>query len=239
MEPEDAARYYSEELVQLPGLGTHYVTPNVGGAADREDYGLPEDATLYLVPQSMFKILPDNDQLLARVMEADPRGKIVIFGAQHHSINQAFWARLTEAFAKRGMSFRDRALLLPFMQHAQYLRVNTCCDVMLDTFHWSGGNTSLDAIAAGLPVVTLPGRFMRGRQSAGMLRMIGVEDLIAKDEDDYVAKAVAIANDRALRDSLSQRMKAGHALLFNRDEPIRALEDFLEKAIARSREAGA
>jgi predicted O-linked N-acetylglucosamine transferase (SPINDLY family) len=72
-----------------------------------------------------------------------------------------------------------------------------------------------------------------------MLRMLGIEELIARDAGDYVAKAVMIANDRAMRAALSERMKAGHGELFNRDEPIRALEDFLEKAIERSRGSAA
>jgi len=238
MEPAGAARFYSEELVPLPGLGTHYAVPQVRGAAQRSEFGLPDDATLYLVPQSLFKILPDNDALLARVMAADPRGRLVFFAAQHPAINTAFRARLAESFARHGLSFADRAILLPYMQHAEYLRVNTCCDVMLDTLHWSGGNTSLDAFAAGLPVVTLPGAFMRGRQSAGMLRMMGIEELIAGDEDAYVAAAVAIANERERREELSRRIVASHPVLFERDEPIRALESFLENAIAKSRGAG-
>src|SRR3974390_3029008 len=94
------------------------------------------------------------------------------------------------------------------MQHAGYLQLNACCDVMLDTLHWSGGNTSLDAIASGLPIVTLPGAFMRGRQSAGMLAMLGGEELVARDAVSYVETAVAIAKDRARRDALSQRIKA-------------------------------
>ena len=235
MEPGEGSRYYSERLALLPGLGTNYAAPEVHGPAARADFGLPEDAVLYLVPQSMFKILPDNDALLARVMAADPRGKLVFFGAQHEAINVAFKARLEAAFAERGMSFAERSILLPYMTHAEYLRVNACCDVMLDTLHWSGGNTSLDAIAAGLPMVTLPGRFMRGRQSAGMLRLMGIEELIATDEDDYFARVLAIANDRGRRESLSQRLKAAHPVLFGRDEPIRALEQFLERAIEESR----
>ncbi len=63
------------------------------------------------------------------------------------------------------------------MGHADYLRVNALCDVFLDTLHWSGGNTTLDALAAGLPPVTLPGAYMRGRQSFAMLRMLGLEEL--------------------------------------------------------------
>jgi len=235
MEPEGAQRFYSEELVPLPGLGTHYAVPDLRGPSKRSDFGLPDGATLYLVPQSMFKILPGNDALLARVMAADPRGKLVFFGAQYPSITTAFRARLADAFAGQGLSLAERSIVLPYMQHAEYLRVNSCCDVMLDTLHWSGGNTSLDAFAAGLPVVTLPGAFMRGRQSAGMLRMMGLEELVAKDEDDYAAKAVAIATDAERRAELSRRIVAAHPVLFQRDEPIRALESFLERAIAKSR----
>ena len=73
---------------------------------------------------------------------------------------------------------------------------------MLDTLAWSCGNTTIDALAAGLPVVTLPGPFMRARQSAVMLSIAGVPELIARDADDYVAIAVRLATDadwRALR----------------------------------------
>jgi protein O-GlcNAc transferase len=235
MEPADGATHYSEEMVPLPGLGTNYATPPIGGTGDRSEFGLPEGVPLYLIPQSMFKILPDNDELLARVMAADPRGKLVFFGAQFDAINTAFKERIVRAFTELGMSFVERAILLPYMTHAEYLRVNACCEVMLDTMHWSGGNTSLDAFASGLPVVTMPGRFMRGRQSAGMLRMMGVEELIVADQDAYVETAVGIANDPVRRAELSRRIREGHPVLFNRDEPIRALEDFLAGAIAKSR----
>ena len=60
------------------------------------------------------------------------------------------------------------------------LRVNRSCDVMLDTLHWSGGNTSpWTRTPCALPMVTLPGEFMRGRQSYAMLKAMGLDDLIA------------------------------------------------------------
>ena len=77
---------------------------------------------------------------------------------------------------------------------------------MLDTLRWSGGNTSLDAIASGLPIVTLPGTFMRGRQSAGHAATMGIAELVASDLDDYVRKAAAIATDGAYRRELSRRI---------------------------------
>ena len=63
-----------------------------------------------------------------------------------------------------------------------------------------------------------------------MLRALGLADLVARDREDYVAKAVALGRDRDLRRSTSERILANHGALFERDEPVRALERFLETA---------
>ena len=76
---------------------------------------------------------------------------------------------------------------------------------------------------------------MRGRQSAAMLRIMGMEELIAADEQDYIAKARGIASDRAHRDALSARIRAAQGELFDREEPIRAFEAFLERVTQETR----
>ncbi|MGZ5049003.1 MAG: O-linked N-acetylglucosamine transferase, SPINDLY family protein [Usitatibacter sp.] len=235
MEPAGAQEQYRERLVLLPGLGTHYATPAAAHASERAAFGLPADATLYLVPQSLFKIHPDNDALLAGVIARDPRGRLVFFDAPYDAVNAVFKARLGEALAARGLRLEDRVIFLKYMAHADYLRVNASCDVMLDTVHWSGGNTSLDAIASGLPMVTLPGTLMRGRQSAAMLGLLGLDELVAADADAYAGTAIAVANDPSRRASLSARIREARPSLFERDEPIRELEDFLERSILERR----
>jgi predicted O-linked N-acetylglucosamine transferase (SPINDLY family) len=84
----------------------------------------------------------------------------------------------------------------------------------------------------GLPVVTLPGGLMRGRQSQAMLRMLGCDELVAKDVDDYVSKAIGLGRDMDRRQAMRARILANRGALFERDEPIRALESFLEQAVA-------
>ncbi len=103
-----------------------------------------------------------------------------MFQSRFEPITQPFIDRLSRRFAERGLPTAGRIKLLPNVSHADYLRVNLACDVMLDSLYWSGGNTSLDAIACGLPVVTRPGEFMRGRQSAGMLSLMGLEELVVR-----------------------------------------------------------
>jgi len=224
MEPADGASHYTEKLALLPGIGTRYAVPQVPADASRERFGLPADACLMLCPQSLFKIHPDNDALFARVLDATPGAKLVLFEGRDPLLSQRFRARLAAA----GVG-DDRMRMLPQCGHDDYLRINRVCDVMLDTLHWSGGNTSLDAIACGLPLVTLPGRFMRGRQSAGMLRLAGCDELIARDEDDYVALVRRLATDTPWRAAIRQRLADVRSRIFDDPAPIAALAEFLQR----------
>jgi CRISPR-associated protein Csy1 len=228
MEPEGAQAQYRERLALLPGLGTRYEFPSGEERGTRADFGLPEDKRLYLVPQSVFKIHPDNDELIADVLASDPAGVAVMFAAGPTGPIDAYVRRLKPVFASRGLATDRHLVFLPYMTHAAYLGVNRVCDVMLDTLHWSGGNTSLDALAMGLPVVTLPGSLMRGRQSLGMLRLMGQDALVASDAADYVRLAVGIASDRERRDALSAAIGESAGRLFGQDAPVEALSKFLE-----------
>ncbi|HZZ94546.1 MAG TPA: tetratricopeptide repeat protein [Usitatibacter sp.] len=231
MEPADAQDHYTERLALLPGLGTRYATPRADATGERGDYGIPEDRTAYLVPQSIFKIHPDNDDLIAEVLQRDARGVAVMFASHHDRLTQAFAARLGRALEKRGVDIHERVVFLaPFLPHGRYLRLNALCDVMLDTVHWSGGNTSLDAFASDLPVVTWPGALMRGRQSRAMLQALGAPQLVCESREAYVETALEVGRDREFRAEMSRRIAAGRASLFEREEPIRALEAFLVRA---------
>jgi CRISPR-associated protein Csy1 len=221
MEPADRASHYSETLVTLPGIGTRYAAP-ARRPGDRGNVGLPRDVPLLLCPQSLFKIHPENDALFARVLDAVKGAVLVFYEGRDAALSAKFKARL----ARSGIP-GDRVVMLKQRSHEEFLAVNAVCDVMLDTLRWSGGNTSLDAIASGLPIVTLPGAFMRGRQSAGMLETMGLAELVASDADDYVRKAAAIATDGAYRGELSRRVAEAAPRIFDDPSPIAALADFL------------
>lgn len=226
MEPPDGDQHYAEALHLLPGIGTLYPLPRVPTDASREGLGLPGEGPLLLCPQSLFKIHPDNDVLYARVLQQVPSIRLVMFDGRDPKLTSRFRARLVRA----GIA-ADRVHFMRQCSHDDYLRINTLCDAMLDTLHWSGGNTSLDALACGLPLVTLPGRYMRGRQSSGMLQLMDINELVARDADDYVRIAVRLGGDRAWRDAMSARITAAHAKLFDDAAPIAALAEFLRRCV--------
>jgi CRISPR-associated protein Csy1 len=232
MEPAAAQDHYTERLVRLPGLGTSYTPPALAPRRSRAEFGLPADRHLYLLPQSLFKIHPDNDDVVAELLARDADGRLVLFEGENAWQTSAFRQRLDCALARWRVD-PARVIVLQLRPRIDYLEVNRLCDVMLDTLRWSGGNTTLDALAVGLPVVTQWGEFMRGRQSAGMLDALGRGDLIATDRPDYVRIALEIARSPDRRESLRAAIVAAHGRLFGDAAPIRALEDFFASVARR------
>src|SRR5439155_1937210 len=128
-----------------------YAAPSARPDARREPVGLAEGVPLFPCPQSLFKIHPDKDELFARVRTGSPRARIVVFEGRHPALTAKFRTRFEIALARANLDIDDRLIVLPQRGHDDYLRINGVCDAMLDTLHWSGGNTSLDALACGLP----------------------------------------------------------------------------------------
>jgi predicted O-linked N-acetylglucosamine transferase (SPINDLY family) len=232
MEPEDADLHYTEKLIRLPGIGTRFRRQTLPARVEREAYSLPRDATLLLCPQSLFKIHPDNDALFARVLIANPKAMMVLFAGRHPAITDQFMRRLARCFEQHGLPIRERTRVLPQLPHGDYLAVNLACDAMLDTMHWSGGQTSVDALDCGLPVVTLPGSMMRGRQSAGMLSLLGLQELIASDADDYARIATRLCQDVAWRAGLAETIRERNRMLFDDSAPLEVLEAFYREAVS-------
>lgn len=220
MEPVDAASHYRERLLLLPGLGADYACPPVR-IAMRDEFDLPKGIPLYVCPQSLFKIHPDNDQMFAAVLSGDPRGALIFCAEPGQPGTTQFENRIRHLLELRGIDFARRVFWQPMRPAPEFRAMLSVCDVMLDTLHWSGGNTSLDALAAGLPIVTCPGRFLRGRQSAAMLRTIGLPQLVATDFSAGANIAIRVANESAA--GIRTQIARARGLLFDRQEPVRSL----------------
>ncbi len=143
--------------------------------------------------------------------------------------------RLERAFSAHGLKASDHCLFLAPMEMAKFQAASAQCDAMLDSIEWSGGNTTLEALAQDLPVVTFEGALMRGRVSAGILRMLGMPEAIAASLDEYVALAARMAHDPAWRADLKRRIAQDKTKLYRDRTCVAALEGFLERAVRRSR----
>lgn len=235
MEPPDAADHYTETLVRLPNLSVFYQPPDATPEAVRKsDLGLREGAVMLWCCQSFAKYLPQHDRILARVARAVPSAQFVFIepylGADAQNILQR---RLRQAFADHGVDPDGRIVFLPMMSPARFLGVSALADVMLDSFEWSGCNTTLEVLSQGVPVATLPGDLMRGRHAYAILQMIGVAELIARDEDDYVAIVRRLIEDPAWRRDVRDRLRRNLPRAYADRAAIAGLENFIVKAAAQ------
>jgi predicted O-linked N-acetylglucosamine transferase (SPINDLY family) len=231
MEPPGEEARYTERVLRLPNLSIDYAPPAGAATRDPGAFGLRATAAKYLCCQSIFKYLPQDDVLLARIAEAVPDSQFVFLAHPTSSkLTARFRARLTAAFQARGLRAERHLVFLPWLDPARYASLNASCDLFLDSPRWSGGNTTLEAIAQGLPAITWPGTSMRARHSFAILRRMGLDDAIARDLDDYVAIAARLGADRAALADLAARTAVRRDILWRDKAPVAALADFLERA---------
>ncbi len=107
------------------------------------------------------------------------------------------------AAAERAGISRDRVRFLPAARDdAQRRSRYAALDAVLDTFPYSGGDTTIAALDGDVPVIALTGARHGERTSASILGHLGLDELVARDEDEYVATAVRLARDTAFRESV-------------------------------------
>jgi predicted O-linked N-acetylglucosamine transferase (SPINDLY family) len=236
MEPPDGDAHYTERLVRLPDLGSCYAPDWVPASRlDRAALGLDAAAPVFWSGQALYKYLPEYDVIFPRIAAQLGGCQFVFIAfAKSRAVTEMFRCRLWDAFAASGLDAAEHVVILPAMSQPDYLGAVGLADVILDTPGWSGGKSTFDCLVWDPAIVTLPGRFMRGRHTAAILRRMDCEATIAASLDDYVSIAVRLARDPAWRAEVRRAVALGKHRAFDDSAYMRALEAFLTEAVAVS-----
>jgi len=225
-EPENGQESYTEKLVRLDGVQSWY--PRMSKPKhlpDRVSLGLPKEGSFYLCPQNLIKIHPDMDTALAEILRRDETGRLVIFDSADPNWTRLLLARWSAVF---GDSF-ERVIVLPQRSLDEFLGVLAVADVVLDTWPFGAGNTNYQTFAMGVPVVTLPGDWIRGRGTLAHYLHMGIEDCIAQTPGEYVDIAVRLGTDDGFRKSVSDQIEDKSKAVLEDEVCVRALARFLEE----------
>lgn len=204
LSPPKFAGYYTERVLHLPSGRVCYSPPaDMPPPLARTDGPIRfcsfnrvsklNDAVLLCWSKILVETADSTLRLQARAFDDVDGRKDFLRRCSRHGISE-------RQLELRGYESRNDAL-------AAYAEV----DIALDPFPFSGCATSLDALWMGVPVVTKIGETMVSRQTASVLTMLDLSDLIAETEEDYVQRALALAADSArrqeLRNGLRERMR--------------------------------
>lgn len=220
--PEDQRTHYSEKVLYLPHC--YQVNddqrPISDGALTRADMGLPEQGFIFCSFNDNYKIAPDIfDIWMCLLAKVD--GSVLWLLAANP------WApvHLRREAARRGID-PARLVFAEKMPMADHLARHRCANLFLDTFKVNAHTTASDALWAGLPLITLPGRSFAARVAASLLHAIGLPELIAETAADYEALALTLATDPARLADIRQRLAANRLTspLFDTDRFTRDIE---------------
>jgi protein O-GlcNAc transferase len=98
---------------------------------------------------------------------------------------------------------------------------------VLDSIGWSGCNSTLESLSHNRPIVTMFGELMRGRHTSAILRMMGMNELVAQTVDEYVSIAVEMGRDLEKRLALGAGIAANKHRIYRDPACIAGLEEFL------------
>lgn len=222
MAPADPAMRYSERFVALPGIGLTIERPLLPAPASRGD------GVRLVCAQGIHKLLPGHDAIYARVLAACPDATLTFAPGAAEPLRARLSARMRAVFEDHGVDFAHRVVVHPCLPDPAFRALLSDADLVLDSFGWSGGWTSLQALAAGVPVVTVAGDDLRARHSHAFLRRMALDDaLSASTADDYIARAIRFTRDDEARDALRAAVRERAQVLFDDPAPANALSDWL------------
>ncbi len=159
------------------------------------------------------KLNQDTFALWAKILHAVSYAKLVIQNKSLKSV--AIQHALRNRFTELGIA-PERLILRASVPYSDYLKIYDQIDIALDSYPFNGGATTCDALWMGIPVMTLVGDRSVSRMGLSILSTIGLTELIAYTQEDYVERAIKLASDldhlQALRAGMRDRMQTAPLL---------------------------
>jgi len=170
--------------------------------------------------QSIFKCQPDFDKVVDGILKKDSQAQILFVHCKETKFSQVFLDRLKKTVGDN----MDRVMFVDRQYADGYMNLLTLADVMLDSFNFGGGATSLDAFAVDLPIITWPGTHLKGRTTYACYEVMGISDAVAGSAEEYVELAVKYATDKEANKDLREKIAKAKDVLYENVEAMHELE---------------
>jgi len=218
LEPAGNERFYSESLRRLRGLPfpNYPEEPLPTRLRDRTALGFDGKGPLLICPQSLFKLMPQFDATVRQVLDQSPDATLLL----PEAANALQTAAIQRRFVPSLGAAASRVRFFGRRSRAEFTELIAACDVLLDSFPVGGGISTWDALAAGTPIVTLPGAAMRSRFAAAALAHAGLTETIAADAASYAALVLRMAQDREAGAAWRAQMAAAAGAIHRDSEAV-------------------
>jgi len=219
-ESYESSKYYSERLIKFKNFNIYCDFPKFHNKEFK--YNFPQNKNIYFCPQSIFKLVPDFDEVLKGIINLDRKALIFFIKDSYDHQYKIFLQRL-----KNKKINLDKIIFLERLSQNEFIYLCGKADVLLDPLYFGAGNSFMETFLHPAPLVTFPGTFLRSRLALGMYKQLNIQDApICKSIEDYVFKAVEIANNKKINFLIREQIFQKGKFFFKNKDVLTEYENF-------------
>ena len=198
-------KFYTEKVIYLPDCyqPNNWEKKISSNVIDRKICKLPEKSFVFCCFNNPNKITPDVFEIWMNLLLEVPESVIWLSSGNKVLINNLRQHAVTAGVEPSRLVFAER---LPSLE--DHLARYKLADLFLDTFPYNAHTTASDALWGGLPVLTRAGQSYVSRVAASLLHAVGLDELVTCSADDYVKKAMQIANNPKILNDLKTKLES-------------------------------
>ena len=208
--PEEHQSYYSEPIAYLPNsffpVDTSISVGSFGPLPTRASQGLPDVGFIFACFNNAYKLKPLIFDVWMGLLRDLPGS---VLWLSKPSIKAQ--SNLQQEAERRGVDSSRLIFATRTPGRLEHLSRLRLADLFLDTPNYNAHATTADALWAGLPVLTQIGNTFAGRVAASQITALGLHELIANSEDEYIAKALEFATNPSTLKAIQQRLEDNRA----------------------------
>jgi len=228
---------YTEKLILFKSLGTFYISPHklfiennpkyinkIKQFRTKNEYGFKKENNIYVCLQTFYKLNPEFEGCLARILELDPNGIILL--SNTFPFCKSHLIRIRNII---GIEKLKRVRWFGSLEKDEFLNLVSISDVCLDPFPFGGFNTSYDAFDYNIPVITMGNcDFLHGQFTSGLYRKMGLDECIVSNSEEYAQFASQIGINEKLRHKINRNIEMKKNLIFQEQASVEEWNRFFE-----------
>jgi len=231
--PEESMKYYSEKIKYIDCIYTYDTKRKIYTEGIRkEDLNLPADSIVLTCQNGIQKIQPRIFSIWMSILAKFPTtylmlqlpGELAVENLRNEAKKRGIMSDRIK-FLKREIVTSDKE----YERISRYLSDYKIADLFLDTYPYNAGTTAVDALFAGLPLITIKGKSQVGRMASSALHAIGFDELIADTFEEYENIICQLLTDKEKLKILKEKLRnsISDSKLFDIAKNIKNLETAL------------
>ena len=209
METQDAQSNYSEKLVLSNFLPMYFYKPLLKKKLDKDSLNYEN---IYSCPQTLVKIHPEFDEIIEGILKKDKKAKIYFLKDK----DKILYKKILKRFNKKIKIGLDRIIFMERLSEEEYINHCGKSSVLLDPLYFGAGLSFHESMIYGTPTVSRPTKYLKSRIVLGAYKQMKIiNPPIVNNADDYVEKAVEIANSNNLELKMHYKEQANKYLYEN------------------------